>query len=146
MNPVRRNGIAALLAFFFCLELLASRTKTISKEYYANGRIKAVIVTVVTIPPHPDIFNYFKKTKISRTEFDSLLSRKVKETVRITKLGKGGRPCYEYYYREIDYDKNGNRTHYEKSDCDKSKEIVKEYENGKVIFIHEKRRRKWFRW
>lgn len=146
MNPLCRTGLVWLFFLLPCVSLYAGRTKTVNKEYYANGRIKAVVITVVTTPRNADIFNYYKKTKISRTEFDSIISRKVKETIRITKLGKGGRPCYEVFYKEVDYDKNGKRTHFQKSDCDKSKDKIKEYKNGKVVFIHEKRRRKWLRW
>lgn len=146
MNPVRRKVWLLAGLLIYGLPLIAGKTKTVQKEYYTNGNIRAVIITVVTTPMHADLFNFYKQTKILRTEFDSVISRKTKETVRITKLGRGGKPCYEIYYKEIDYDKNGRRTHYEKSHCDKGRSKIKEYENGEVSFISIQRRKRWLWW
>jgi hypothetical protein len=146
MNPARRY-CAALLAFFLIsIPVFAGKIRTVNKEYYPNGNLKAVTITIVTTPNHADLFNYYKKTKVTRTEFDSVITRKSLETVRITKLGRGGRPCYEYYYKKINYDKNGKRTRFEVTDCDKSKYKVKEYTNGKVSFVRKQKRRRWLWW
>jgi hypothetical protein len=143
MNPLNRSSKFFVLFLFFLgivSPLLA--TKTVSKEYFLNGRIKAITIVVITMPRNIDLFNFYKKTKVSRTEFDSLTSRKVRETVRITKLGHGGKPCYEIYFKQIDYDENGKRTRFQEFTCDKKKTKVKEYSDGEVIHVRIQKRRR----
>ncbi|CAN5765006.1 hypothetical protein BH11BAC7_BH11BAC7_13500 [soil metagenome] len=113
------------------------------KEYFANGNVKSVTVTKVKTPRNIDLFNLYKETKVIRTEFDSLSGRRIMHTERTTKIGMGGKHCYEYSSLRIDYDENGKRKRYEKSKCDKHYFISKDYVNGKVTFVHiEKKRRK----
>lgn len=113
------------------------------KEYFANGNVKSITVTRVKTPRNIDLFNLYKETKVIRDEYDSLNGRKIMHSERTTKIGMGGKHCYEYSSLRIDYDKNGKRKRYEKAKCDKHYYICKDYVNGKVSFIHiEKRRRK----
>jgi hypothetical protein len=113
------------------------------KEYFANGNVKSITVTKVKTPRNIDLFNLYKETKVIRTEFDSLTGNKILHTVRVTKIGMGGKHCYEYSSLRIDYDENGKRKRYERSKCDKHYYIRKDYVDGKVSFIHiEKKRRK----
>lgn len=113
-------------------------------EYFANGNVKSVTVVKVKTPRNIDLFNFYKQTKIIRTEFDSISGRKILHTVRTTKVGIGGKHCYEYSSIRIEYDENGNRKQYEKSKCDKNYYIRKEYVNGKLNFTHiEKGHRRW---
>ena len=134
------------------LQVMYARTPGISgsreplerTEYFANGNVKSITVTKVKTPRNIDLFNLYKETKVIRTEFDSLTGNKIMHTVRVTKIGMGGKHCYEYSSLRIDYDENGKRKRYERSKCDKHYYIRKDYVNGKVSFIHieKKRRRK----
>lgn len=114
------------------------------KEYFANGKVKSVTVTKVKTPRNIDLFNLYKETKVIRTEFDSLTGKKLMHSERTTKIGMGGKHCYEYSSLKITYDENGKRRRYERSKCDKHYYIRKDYVNGKVSFVHieKKRRRK----
>lgn len=120
-----------------------SRSPSQKTEYFANGNVKSVTVIKIKTPRNIDLFNFYKETKIIRTEFDSLTGRKIMHSVRVTKVGIGGKHCYEYSNKRIDYDENGKRRRYEKSKCDKHYYMYKNYVNGKVSFIHvEKKRRR----
>lgn len=141
---IRANVWLALLTLFFAFSAHAS--KTISKEYYANGKLKSVTKTRVTVPRNIDPFNFYKRTKTERVDFDSATGRRIRETTKITMVGNSGRRCYEVYLRQIDYDLAGNRVRFEKSKCDKSKSKVKEYQNGKVAFIRKQKRRRILWW
>lgn len=141
---IRANVILVLAFCLFVFPLCAK--KTINKEYYTNGNIKAVTTVRVTVPRNIDPFNFYKKTRTERTEFDSISGRKTKETVRTTMVGNSGRRCYEVYYKQIDYDASGNRIRFQKSSCDKSKSKIKEYENGKLTFIRIQKRRRILWW
>ena len=113
------------------------------KEYFANGKVKSITVTKIKTPRNVDLFNLYKQTKVIRTEYDSLSGNKKMHSERTTKIGVGGKHCYEYSSLRIEYDANGKRKRYERSKCDKHYYICKDYVNGKVAFIHiEKKRRK----
>lgn len=129
---------------FSLQEIHASIRRTETKEYYANGKIKSVTITRIKTPRNIDLFNFYKETKVNRTEFDSINGNKKMHSVRITKVGMAVRHCYEYLSKKIDFDENGKRKRFEKSRCDKNYFIFKDYTNGKVTFIHieKKRRRK----
>src|SRR6185436_1571742 len=75
----------------------------VKKEYYANGKIKSVTKTKVKYPRNIDLFNFYKKTIVVRTEYDSISSNKINHSKRITKVGIGGKHCYEYFYKNIEY-------------------------------------------
>lgn len=138
---IRANVILAIVFLIFVFPLHAKRT--IKKEYYANGKLKAVTKVRVTVPRNIDPFNFYKKTRIERGEYDSISGRISKATVKITMVGHSGKRCYEVYYKQIDYDSEGNRIKFEKSRCDKSKSKIIDYENGKKSFVRiQKRRRK----
>jgi hypothetical protein len=117
-------------------------TKKISKNFYGNGQVKSVSETWTTLPKYIDPMNFYKKTKVFVTEFDSLTHRKVKEWTRVFKIGKDGKPCHEIFYEEITYDAFGNRVTYMKSRCDKRKSKYKQYKNGKVDFVQVVKHRK----
>ena len=104
--------------------------------------MKSITETRTTLPKYIDPLNFYKKTKVIVTEYDSLTSNKTKEWTRITKIGKDGKPCYEIYYEEIQYDSTGHRVIYMMSRCDKKKAIFKEYKNGKLVFTRINKRRK----
>ncbi len=121
----------------------SSRSPVERKEYFANGKVKSVTVTKVKTPRNIDLFNLYKQTKVIRTEYDSLSGNKIMHSERTTKIGMGGKHCYEYSSLRIDYDENGKRKRYERAKCDKHYYICKDYVNGKVSFIHiEKKRRR----
>lgn len=86
--------------------------------------------------------NFYKKTKVSVVEYDSLLTNKVKEWTRIFKIGKDGKPCHEIFYEEITYDQFGNRVTYSRTRCDKRRAKYKKYKDGKVDFIQVVKHRK----
>jgi hypothetical protein len=151
MFPIRKLLPLLLLTLALPLQDSYARTTGVrarkapfeSKEYFANGNVKSVTVTKVKTPRNIDLFNFYKETKVIRTEFDSLTGRKIMHSVRVTKVGIGGKHCYEYSSLRIDYDENGKRKRYEKSKCDKHYFMYKEYVDGKVSFIHiEKKRRR----
>jgi hypothetical protein len=135
-----------LLTLFLSSALWAGKTRSIDKLFFVNGNVRALIITETIIPWHSDFYSYYKETRVFRTEFDSLTGRRVKETVRYTKLGRGGRHCYEILYKETRYDLAGNKTHFEKQKCDKYKSKTIEYTGGKKtsVIIHKPRRRLWF--
>jgi hypothetical protein len=151
MYPVKRYFLLIIIAALPLHGLFArthSATDTqrpaAKTEYFANGNVKSVTVVKVKTPRNIDLFNFYKKTKIIRTEFDSLSGAKIAHSVRVTKVGVGGKHCYEYSSVQINYDENGKRKSYEKSKCDKNYYIRKDYVNGKVSFIHvEKGHRRW---
>ncbi|MBI3510066.1 MAG: hypothetical protein HY064_05345 [Bacteroidetes bacterium] len=125
---------------------MQAQTRTrrhVVREKYANGNTKTITKTKVTTNLYVDLFNFYKKTTVICTEFDSITGKRIKHTERITKNGMSGKHCYEIYYQQIDYDKDGNRVHFEETWCDKRRNHTIEYENGKAVFIHiEKRRRR----
>lgn len=146
----RKLFLLLLLTMALPLQVIFAQTRSVSvktplerKEYFANGNVKSVTVTKVKTPRNIDLFNLYKETKVIRTEFDSLSGRKIMHSERTTKIGMGGKHCYEYSSLRIDYDENGKRKRYVKSKCDKHHYISKDYVNGKVTFTHiEKKRRK----
>lgn len=71
-----------------------------------------------------------------RTDFDSISGFRLKYTERYTKVGFGGRHCYEIEALQILYDAAGKRNFYEKSKCDKHQYEYRKYINGKLVFIH----------
>ncbi|MGL4595991.1 MAG: hypothetical protein ACRCYO_00590 [Bacteroidia bacterium] len=129
--------IFVLCCLIVALPAHAQTTRTrraIEKEYWPNGNIKFVTVTKTTTGKYVDLFNYYKKTNVKRTEFNEQ-GIKIRKTVRVTKLGRGGKPCYEIFSSQTDYDEQGNKTRYEESQCDKNKSKLKVYQNGKLIFV-----------
>ena len=111
----------------------------IKKEFYANGKLKRVTKTKVKTPRNIDLFNFFKKTTVITSEYDSLTSKKILYSKRVTKVGIGGKHCYEYFFKCINYNSTGTRIRFEKSHCDKNRSMYKEYTNGKVSFIHKEK-------
>ncbi len=145
MNLVLKSFSLLLIILAFPLQqLYAGVQRTEAKEFYANGKIKSVTITKVRTPRNIDLFNFYKETKVIRTVFDSISGNKKMHSVRITKVGIGGKHCYEYSSLKIDYDENGKRKYFEESKCDKHYFMFKNYVDGKVTFIHidKKRRRK----
>ncbi len=146
MCPSRFLSFLLLLALPL-LELKAGTYTKIApvekKEFFANGNVKSVTVIKISTPRNIDLFNFYKETKIIKTEFDSATGRKILHTVRVTKVGIGGRHCYEYSSKIIKYELNGDRSYFERSKCDKNYFMYKNYINGKVSFTHiEKRSRR----
>jgi hypothetical protein len=137
---------------FICLLLSLSaklsaqgqtRTKRdVSKQYFSNGHLKSVTETRTTLPRYIDPLNFYKKTKVIVTEYDSLSTHKTRQWTRITKIGKDGKPCYEIYFEEIRYDASGNRMTYQSNRCDKRRSTFKQYNDGKLEFIRIQKRRK----
>ena len=113
-----------------------------TKEYYSNGKIKSITKTKIKYPRNIDLFNFYKKTIVVQTVYDSILSNKITYVKRITKVGVGGKHCYEYFVKRIDYDQNGKRKKFEKGHCDKNRYKYILYVNGKKDFIHIERPRK----
>lgn len=143
MNPVLKSFFLLLITLAFPLqEMHAGIHRTEVKEYFANGKIKSVTITKVRTPRIIDLFNFYKETKVIRTEFDSISGNKTFHSVRITKVGMGGQHCYEKYSLKITYDENRKRKYYEESKCDKHYLMYKNYVDGKVIFIHIEKKRK----
>ncbi len=149
MPPIRK--IFFLTAFTLALSLQLSGENGYSandpkpseqKEFFANGKVKSVTVVKISTPRHIDLFNFYKKTKVERTEFDSITGNCISHTVRITKVGIGGKHCHELYYKRADFDRNGKRTRFEKSSCDRNKRKYIDYVNGKRTFVHIEKRRK----
>lgn len=137
-----------LCIFFQMLSLFVygqgqTRTKKqITRQYFGNGNVKSITETRTTLPKFIDPLNFYKKTKVIVTEYDSLTAKKSREWTRITKIGKDGKPCYEIFYEEINYDSTGRRVTYTLSKCDKKRAIFKEYKNGKLVFTRIQKRRK----
>lgn len=141
-----RSLIVVILCFGLNIALLSQgQTRTsrkVTKNFYGNGNVKSISETSTTLPKYIDPMNFYKKTKMVVTEFDSITTLKVKEWTRIFKIGKDGKPCHEIFYEEIVFDQYGNRVTYMKSRCDKRKSKYKQYKNGKVDFIQVVKRRK----
>jgi len=116
--------------------------KQVVKQYFLNGRIKSITETRTTLPKYIDPLNFYKKTKVIVTEYDSLSNKKSRQLTRVTKLGRDGKPCYEIFFEEIKYDSNGERVTYNMSKCDKRKTMFKEYKGGKLVFTRIQKRRK----
>lgn len=137
-----------ILLFFVPAQLLSqgqTRTrKQVTKQYYLNGNLKSITAVSTTLPRYIDPMNFYKKTKVEVTEFDSLSKNMTRQFIRITKIGKDGKPCYEIYYEETIYDKFGNKKTYLKSRCDKQRSKFIQYKEGRVEFIqiHKRRKRK----
>ncbi|HLG03312.1 MAG TPA: hypothetical protein VI731_06930 [Bacteroidia bacterium] len=144
MTPFRPTLICTLLLLAVSLPMAAS--KTIQKEFFLNGNVKSITVTTVTMPKRVDLFSFYKKTKISRIDFDSLTGYKLRETCRITKAGHSDRHCYELYFREVEYDQYGNRVRYQEFFCDKGKGKVKEYRDGELVKVIVQKRRRLLPW
>jgi hypothetical protein len=143
MNPVLKFLFVSVLTMAFSLhDLDAAVRRFEAKEFYTNGKIKSVTITRVSTPRNIDLFNFYKETKIVKTEYDSITGNKIMHSVRITKVGIGGKHCYEYSSKLINYDANERRQYFEKSKCDKHKFMYKNYVNGKVSFIHIERKRR----
>lgn len=122
-----------------------TRTKTqVTKQYYLNGNLKSITAVSTTLPRYIDPMNFYKKTKVVVTEFDSISKGMTRQFTRITKIGKDGKPCYEIFYEETVYDKFGNKKTYLKSRCDKQRSKFIQYKEGHVEFIqiHKRRKRK----
>lgn len=115
---------------------------SVSREFYANGKIKSVTKTKIRFPRNIDLFNFYKKTIVIRTEYDSVSSNKMMFSKQITKVGIGGKHCHEYFYKRIDYNQEGKRLRFEKAHCDKMRNKYIVYVNGKKNFIHIERPRK----
>ncbi len=127
--------VLCTLLYSFSLQAQTTRTRReIQKTYWPNGTIKTVTVIKTTTGKYVDLFNYYKKTHVKQTDFNEQ-GIKTRKTVRITKLGRGGKPCYEIYSSQTDYDEQGKITRYEESQCDKNKTKLKVYQNGKLIFV-----------
>lgn len=140
-HPMR---VLLIISLFLSVSLAAQTTRRKEQhiDYYPDGRtVKRVTVIVTKRNTFVDLYNYYKQTTTIITEF-SLQGNKTEQTKRITKLGNTGKPCYELYYRQTLYDPKGRRTRYEKYECDKRLSVQKEYEEGKVVFIREHRRKK----
>lgn len=141
-----RSLILCFLAMSFSIFVNGqgqTRTKKqITKQYFVNGNLRSITETRTTLPRYIDPMNFYKKTKVVVTEYDSVTTKKTREWTRVTKIGKDGKPCYEIYYEEIKYDSLGNRVTYNMSRCDKKKSCFKEYKNGKLVFTRIQKRRK----
>lgn len=137
-----------ILLFFVPAQLLSqgqTRTrKQVTKQYYLNGNLKSITAVSTTLPRYIDPMNFYKKTKVEVTEFDSLSKNMTRQFTRITKIGKDGKPCYEIFYEETIYDKFGNKKTYLRSRCDKQRSKFIQYKEGRVEFIqiHKRRKRK----
>lgn len=140
--------ILVILLFFVPAQLLSqgqTRTrKQVTKQYYLNGNLKSITAVSTTLPRYIDPMNFYKKTKVEVTEFDSLSKNMTRQFTRITKIGKDGKPCYEIFYEETIYDKFGNKKTYLRSRCDKQRSKFIQYKEGRVEFIqiHKRRKRK----
>ncbi|MCK6639989.1 MAG: hypothetical protein L6Q81_07880 [Bacteroidia bacterium] len=140
--------ILVILLFFVPAQLLSqgqTRTrKQVTKQYYLNGNLKSITAVSTTLPRYIDPMNFYKKTKVEVTEFDSLSKSMTRQFTRITKIGKDGKPCYEIFYEETIYDKFGNKKTYLRSRCDKQRSKFIQYKEGRVEFIqiHKRRKRK----
>lgn len=133
-----------LLACLFPVLLCAQTTRHKEQhiDYFPGTQQPKTLTVIITKRNRfVDLYNYYKQTTTVTTAFSENGTR-LSETRRITKLGNTGKPCYELYYREILFDPKGRRTRYEKYECDKRTSVLKEYENGKVVFIREHRRKK----
>jgi hypothetical protein len=127
--------VLCTLLYGFSMHAQTTRTRReIQKTYWPNGTIKTVTVIKTTTGKYVDLFNFYKKTNVKQTDF-SEQGIKTRKTVRVTKLGRGGKPCYEIFSSQTDYDERGNKTRYEESQCDKNKTKLKVYQNGKLIFV-----------
>src|ERR1044072_7109204 len=129
-----------LLLLAFPLQHLVAQTSIsdhsnkhfVTKEFYANGKLKSITKTKVQYPRNIDLFNFYKKTTVTRIEYDSVSTNKINLSRRITKVGVGGKHCYEYFYRRIDYDARGKRVRFEKTHCDKNR-------NKYIVYVNEKK-------
>lgn len=142
----------ALFCFFVLLlvsgsSLLHAQPKTkrdVTREFFpGTQQLKTLTEVKITRNMHGDLFNYYKKTTVRRTEF-TINGKPVKKTRRITKLGRSGKPCYELFSKEILYNENGQRKRLEQYKCDKNTSLIKEYRDGKVVAVRKlKKRRVW---
>ena len=137
-----------LLAFFLFIPLFSmSRTGTtvkteVKREFYANGQVKRIIKTRIRRTRHFELYNFYKRTATTVTEFNENGTVRSKDKI-ITKVGDTGRPCYEVITLKIEYNSNGTRKTYDKWICDKRKGIYKEYDvNGKLVFTRINKQRK----
>ncbi|MGL5891164.1 MAG: hypothetical protein ACRC3B_14845 [Bacteroidia bacterium] len=99
---------------------------------YPGGKIHTRTVTRTTTRRKPDLFNQYKKEKITVDTYDSA---GVKQQHRITvkQYTREGRPCRELRLRQTNYNSHGKRIRSEKSRCDGRRSVVKEYSNGRCI-------------
>jgi hypothetical protein len=135
--------IVVLLLPTFSFSQGQTRTKKqITKQYYTDGNLKSVTTVSTTLPKYIDPANFYKKTKVEVTEFDSIshvIKRKFK---RVTKIGNDGKPCYELLFEETVYDQFGNKQTYVRTRCDKQRSKFIQYKGGQVEFIRIQKRRK----
>lgn len=136
-----------VLLSFSGIGKLAAQPKTnreVIREFFpGTQQLKTLTEVKITRNMHGDLFNFYKKTTVSRTEFTAN-GKPVKKTRRITKIGRSGKPCYELYSKEILYNENGQRHRYERYRCDKNTSLVKEYRDGKVVAVRKlKKRSPW---
>lgn len=116
--------------------------KEIKKEFYENGNIKRVTKVRVRRTKQFDLYNFYKRTAVSVTEFSEEGNVRSRERF-ITKIGDSGRPCYELVTIKISYHPNGKVRTYDKWSCDKKKGIYKEYdEGGKLVFTRINKRKR----
>ncbi|HEU4719496.1 MAG TPA: hypothetical protein VFU15_16750 [Bacteroidia bacterium] len=143
MNYLLR--IMIMLFFLFSAGGVHAQTKskrTIVRENYSNGKPSKVMVVRVTRSKFEDPSNYYKRTKVTTTYFDSISGHVTKKTVLITKLGESGPPCYEIFRKETLYDARGKKVRMEKQRCDRRRYVLKEYRNGKLVHVLIQRRRR----
>lgn len=138
-----------LLALFLLFPGMVSLAQPAShseskKEYYpGTDKVKRITHTRITRNKHPDLDNYYKKTTTKISDFDEK-GKPLRKLKKVTKQGKSGKHCYVLLSKETQYDTLGRPKHFEKSRCDKQKEVIKEYQNGNVIFIRvHKKRKPW---
>lgn len=137
-----------LVTFFIVIPFIAiARTGTtvkteVKREYYENGQVKKIVKTRIRRTKQFELYNFYKRTAITVTEFHENGAVKSKDKT-ITKVGDTGRPCYEVVTLKIQYNSNGTRKTYDKWICDKRKGIYKEYNaNGKLVFTRINKQRK----
>ena len=128
----------SLVVIFFLLAGLPAiaqtvRHRTHDVEYFPNSNhVKKVTVTLIKRNKFVDLYNYYKLTKVTVTEFN-FEGEKLSVLHRTTRQGVG-HTCYEVYVSQLFFDPQGRKKHFESSTCDKRESVMKEYKEGKLVF------------
>ncbi|MFZ5551610.1 MAG: hypothetical protein ACOZCO_00735 [Bacteroidota bacterium] len=122
-----------ILACPFAYAQKTVKTRTIEKDTFASGKIKALYFTRIKETGKYGIHTYQKTTekKIIRYREDGT---KLYEQTVLTKIGVDAYPCQELMFEQKTYHPNGKLKSEWKIECDCHKVWYKEYnDKGKLL-------------
>ncbi|GAB4134401.1 MAG: hypothetical protein Fur0041_07640 [Bacteroidia bacterium] len=117
-------------------------TKKLVKEYYADGSVKSVKKIKERRNINVDPYNYYKKTRVEITLFDSLSGVKYYHSLKITIIGEpSSHHCIQKLERKTYYDSKGRKMKEEVMKCDEGYRKLVIYNKGRKSFISINKRR-----